>query len=138
VRHSDHALRRMVAKIPLMSRLDFDFIMDGFSELHRAKILILLKELEGENVDASDLSELQLNHTPLLVPDNLSPWLVARVNGNPAAGDVVVEQFSMTAYATATLRKCATELVPQPKTKSARPSLFSKLWRRATDDRLAG
>lgn len=135
--HSDHALRRMVARLPTMSKVDFDSIMQALSGGQRAKVIMLLEQLEGENVRPVDFGELHLVHAPLVVPDNLSSWLVARVNGNPAAGDEVAEQFSMTAHATAALRLCAAELVPQPQTKSSRPSLLEQLWQRFAGDRLA-
>jgi hypothetical protein len=96
-----------------------------------------LEELENGQSEVGASGDLKVNHMPLVVPENLSPWLVARVNGNPGAGDEVVEQFSMTAHATAALRLCAAELVPQPPAKSTRPSLFDKLWQRLVGDRLA-
>jgi hypothetical protein len=114
-----------------MSKGDFDAIMDTLSDDQRGKVIALLEELEeGGRSEVGSAGEPKLDHSPLLVPDKLSPWLVARVNGNPAAGDEVVEQFSMTTQATVALRLCAAELVPQPQTKSARPSLFERLWQR--------
>lgn len=124
---SDRALRRMVSRLPSMKKADFDAIMKTLSDEHRAKVIILLEELEGSQSKVDALDETTLRNPLITVPDNLSPWLVARVNGNPAAAAEMIEQFSMTAHAQASLRLCAAELVPQP-TKSARPSLFGQLW----------
>jgi len=118
--------------MPSMAKADFAAILETLSDEQRAKVLVLLEELEGGIPD-----ELQLNHSPLIVPDNLSPWLVARVNGSPAAGDEVVEQFSMTPHATAALRACAAELVPQPAVETRRPSLIDQLFSRFKGDRVA-
>ncbi|WP_296198648.1 hypothetical protein [Sphingorhabdus sp.] len=134
---SDQALRRMVARMPSMAKADFDAIMEDLSDQQSVKVLALLKELEGSHVEDIAANELQPHHTPLIVPDNLSSWLVARVNGNPAAGDEVVEQFSMTQHAISELRVCAAELVPQPETGTKRPSLLDQLFRRFIGHRVA-
>lgn len=137
VERSDQALRRMVARMPSMAKADFEAIVEDLSDQQRAKVLALLKELEGSHVGGVAANELQLDHSPLIVPDNLSSWLAARVNGNPAAGDEVVEQFSMTPHAISELRACAAELVPQPETGTKRPSLLDQLFRRLMGDRVA-
>ena len=137
VERSDQVLRRMVARMPSMAKADFDAIMEVLSDQQSVRVLALLRELEGGYVEGITANQLQQDHTPLIVPDNLSSWLVARVNGNPAAGDEVVEQFSMTQHAISELRVCAAELVPQPKTGTKRPSLLDQLFRRFIGHRVA-
>jgi hypothetical protein len=127
---SDRSLRQMVARMPSLSASDFDAVMDSLSAAQRSTVVDMLREFdEGERSATMLLSE-PLDYKPLVVPDDLSPWLAARVNGNPASGDEVVEQFSMTIHAVTALRECAAALVPQPEIRSGRPSLFDQLWQR--------
>jgi hypothetical protein len=109
-----------------MQPSDFDSIMAALSDSQRAKVVGLLQELDNNPANEA-LADNSTDYKPLVVPENLSAWLVARVNGNPAAGDEVVEQFAMTATATAALRDCAAELTPQPEQMFPRPSLLDRL-----------
>ena len=126
----------MVSRLPSMRKTDFDAIMESLSNDQRNRIIFLLNELEGSVVDI-DHSSLHDTYAPVTIPSSLSPWLIARINGNPAVGDEVVEQFCMTEHASNTLRSCAAELLPQPKVKSARPSLFSQVWQRIVSQKLS-
>jgi hypothetical protein len=103
--------------------------MDSLSGAQRTTVIAMLREFDEGDVVTTTLSGGVSNYQPVLIPENLSPWLAARVNGNPASGDEVVDQFTMTKQATNALRACAADLVPQPK-RSSRPSLFDHVWQR--------
>jgi hypothetical protein len=126
---SDHNLRQMVARLPSMTTADFDAVMDSLSGAQRTAVIAMLREFDEGDVVASMRSGGIPDYQPVLVPENLSPWLAARVNGNPESGDEVVDQFTITTQAAAALRACAAEMVPQPE-RFSRPSLFDHVWQR--------
>jgi hypothetical protein len=136
VAQSDRALRRMVGRLPTLSPGDFDAVLDALSLDQRNRVLELLKEFDDDtDITSRDVAAFDRFET-LVVPADLSPWLVARVNGNPRAGDEVTEIFSMTDHAAVTLRECAAEIEPQPARRFRTASLFSRLWATVSSERL--
>jgi hypothetical protein len=123
VADSERALRRMVVKLREMPPVHFDAVIDTLTPQQRARVVDLLQQLEGESVESQLRAEVRAPHEPLAVPPELSAWLVARINGNPTAGEEVSDVFEMTEHATRVLRECAAELAPRPK-RSHGPSLF--------------
>jgi hypothetical protein len=129
---ADRALRKAVLRLKMLPVQDFDAVIAGLGDGHRNRTLALLAELEGEDesAQAAQFAKVQVeaNFEPVLLPDDLSPWLKARVNGKGEDGEESADQFDITRHAHLALRRCAAELVPQPEKPVTRISLFDRLW----------
>jgi hypothetical protein len=126
VRPSDRSLRLMVARLGKMRADDMDAVLDQFDEAQKSRILSLLGELDGEdNVRTSD--EAPISFDEITIPDRISPWLAARINGRADSGEETTDQFTLTPHAQATLRRCAAAMVPNVVAKLRPPSLLDRM-----------
>jgi CHAD domain-containing protein len=124
------ALRQLVARLPTLDSSDFDFVLDSLEKRQRARVLEMLKALEGERYESLVLREVQAPFERLAIPHEVSPWLAARINGNPVAGEEVTESFSLTTKASTALRLCVKDLFQQENQTRLAPSLVDRLLNR--------
>jgi hypothetical protein len=124
---SDRALRRMIAQLPTMDATDFDYVIGSLEQEQRSRVLEMLKTLEGERYEAIALREVQAPFEPLPIPEDISPWLAARINGNPMAGEEVTDFFALTPKASSALREAVSELFKASHQASPAPSLLDRI-----------
>lgn len=127
-RSPDRELRRHILRLRSLAANDFDKIVDGLDDPQREAVLKLLDDLEGRTEAAASVVTVPMLD-PVTLPSDLSPWLVARVNGQSDSGEETADPFSITACAQKALRRCAAEMVPQKQEKAPSPSLIDRLWR---------
>jgi hypothetical protein len=127
VTQSDRALRKMVRKLLAMPQDDFDFVMESLDEQQKSNVLSVIEDIKTEDGRAAHLHAAEVPFAAFLMPAELSAWLATRLNGNPRAGDEVVDSFAMTPGAFAALRECANALPLQSTEIPPSPSLFSRL-----------
>jgi hypothetical protein len=126
-RQPDRSLRLMVARLGKMRADDMDAVLDQLDEVQKSRILSLLGEFEGdEGVKGND--ETPILFDEIVIPDRISPWLAARVNGRADSGDETTDQFTLTPHAQAALRRCAAAMVPEVISKPRAPSLLDRMW----------
>jgi hypothetical protein len=126
----DRELRRLVSQLPDLHREDFDFIMDSLSFEQREITLSLLAEFDGIGTNDPSPASVAEHLDKIAIPETISPWLAARINGNEASDAKSAEKFSITDQALATLRSCAVDLVEQPVEVIGKPSLITIAWRK--------
>jgi hypothetical protein len=126
-RSPDRELRRHILRLRSLAANDFDIIVDGLDDTQREAVLKLLDDLEGRSETAAPEATAPLLD-PVTLPPDLSPWLVARVNGQGDSGEETADPFTITAFAQQALRRCAAEMVPQKQEKAPSPSLLDRLW----------
>lgn len=127
---ADRPLRAMVARLKLLTPADFDAVMEDMDEDQRARVIRLLADLEGADeasVLAAEFSIVAFD--PVILPPDLSPWLIARINGKGDGGEETADQFDMTSFAHASLRNTAASLVPQPVKRPQSTSLLGRFWK---------
>jgi hypothetical protein len=123
---SERMLRRAVAKLQTLPPAYCDAVLDTLDQIQRSRVLTLLDGLQERS--APDVSAaVPSPFDDVILPPNLSPWLVARINGSGDDGNETADQFIMTVHARKALRRCAADLVPQPVRHSPTPSLASRL-----------
>lgn len=123
---ADKALRRAVVKLQALPVHDFEAVVDSLDDRQRGRILDLLDQLNGAQPDAP-LASGTTADAVLKLPDDLSSWLVARVNGREDCGEESADPFTIAPHAQAALRRCATKMVPQPLSKPSSPSLLDRV-----------
>lgn len=120
-------LRRNILKLASLPTEDSDAIIQCLDDEQRKTVLDMLADLEGKrNTDTQQVPASLLE--PVLLPTDLSPWLVARVNGQSDYGEETADRFTIAPHAQRVLRRCAAAMVPQPPAKKAPPSLLERLW----------
>lgn len=123
----DRSLRLLVARLGKMRGEDMEAILDQLDETQKSRILSLLGEFDGDqDVEANDNAPLPFDE--IVIPDHISPWLAARINGRADSGEETTDRFILTQHAQAALRRCAAEMVPQVSEKRRMPSLFDRMW----------
>jgi hypothetical protein len=123
----DRSLRLMVARLGKMRGDDMEAVLDQLDETQKSRILSLLGEFDGdEGVEANDNAPMPFDD--IVIPDRISPWLAARINGRADSGEETTDRFMLTPYAQAALRRCAAAMVPQVAAKPPAPSLFDRMW----------
>lgn len=127
-RSPDRELRRHILRLRSFVANDFDMIVDGLDDKQRETVLKLLDDLEGRTESAPPVDPAPFLD-PVTLPSDLSPWLVARVNGQGDSGEETADPFTISAYAQKALRRCAAQMVPQEHEKVLKLSLLDRLWR---------
>jgi hypothetical protein len=124
---ANRMLRRAVVRLQSLPRDDFDAVLDTLDQGQRSRVLALLDGLQGRSMPdvPTDASK---PFDAVVLPPDISPWLVARINGSGDAGDETADQFVMTEHAHKALRRCAASLLPQPVPVTPTPSLASRLF----------
>ncbi len=122
----DRMLRRAVVRLQTLPREDFDAVLETLDQAQRTRVLTLLSDLHGQPACETSLEASQ-SFEAVVLPPNLSGWLVARINGHGDGGDETADQFVMTEHAHKALRRCAADLLPQPARVLPKPSLASRL-----------
>jgi hypothetical protein len=123
---SERMLRRAVAQLQTLPSTDFDAVLDTLDQNQRARVLTLLKGLQGQ--PASDMhNDGPSPFEAVVLPSDISLWLVARINGSGEGGHETTDPFVMTEHAQMALRRCAAGLVLQPARGAYAPSLVSRL-----------
>jgi hypothetical protein len=109
---ADVRLRRTITRLQSVHPDDLDAILDQLDISQRSRVVRLLADAEGQPAVDEPVENLTaFDKVPR--PEDLSLWLVARVNGrSEAGGDETVDQFSMTRHAHIALRQCAAALAP--------------------------
>lgn len=123
----DQELRRHVLKLASFAPEDFDAIIQRLDDTQRKTVLAMLAELEGKPKSAGQQDPVSLAE-PVMLPAELSSWLVARVNGQSDYGEETADPFTISPHAQRALRRCAAAMVPQPPAKKATPSLLERVW----------
>jgi hypothetical protein len=121
---NDRALRKAVAKLHALPPDDFDAVLASLEGAERARVLALLSEFDGAQSQTSSESE---PFAEVVVPPDLSPWLVARVNGRGDPGDETADPFVITSHAQKVLRHCAAKMMPQLGRAKRRVSLLDRV-----------
>jgi hypothetical protein len=127
-RSPDRELRRHILKLRSFVASDFDMIVDGLDDKQRETVLKLLDDLDGRTEFAAPVVPAPLLD-PVTLPSDLSPWLVARVNGQSDSGEETADPFTISAYAQKALRRCAAQMVPQEPERALKLSLLDRIWR---------
>jgi hypothetical protein len=122
----DRLLRRAVVQLQGLPREDFDAVLETLDPPQRTRVLTLLGDLQGLTA-CDDFTEASQPFDAVVLPPDISGWLVARINGSGHGGDETADQFVMTDHAHKALRRCAADFVPQPGRVSPKPSLASRL-----------
>lgn len=125
---SDRELRRSLLKLRSLPPDDFEAVLDSFDESQRKRVLTLLAELDGA-VDEPSAAKTLAGYDQVLLPEDLSPWLAARIHGKKDSADDAADSVSITEHAQAALRRCAAALVPQPPKTPKTPSLVERVMR---------
>lgn len=123
----DRELRRHILKLRSFAAEDFDAIIDSLDDIQRGNVLDMLAEFDGV-AETGMSEEPKLPMEPVILPAELSPWLVARVNGQGDSGEETADPFTISPHAQKALRRCAAAMVPQPPPKKASPSLVERVW----------
>ena len=122
---ADRGLRRAVAQLQDMEAEDFDAVIGSLDAGQRKRVLSLLDQMRGALMEPVALPGVGAMDR-ICLPADLSPWLVARINGGqedtPGA-----ERFTMTEHAHQALRGCAASLLPQPYRKIGAESLLARI-----------
>jgi hypothetical protein len=124
---SDRTLKKMVRKLLTMEQTDFESIMESLNEEQHLSVLRVIEEIKTEESQAPHIYSEEIPFSAFLMPSELSPWLATRLNGNPHAGDEVVDNFSITVGSLNALRECANILPHKSLETLPSPSLFSRL-----------
>jgi hypothetical protein len=123
---NETALRRMVAQMPTMAESDFDSILAELNPSQRQRVVGMLADFQPSEVR----DEAEADFLPVLVPPDLSPWLVARVNGLADSGEETMDHFTITPHSARILRECAATMMPQPSGRVPSHSLLVRAWQR--------
>jgi hypothetical protein len=124
---SDRSLRLMVTRLGKMRGDDMEAVLNQLDEAQKSRILSLLGEFEGgEGAEANINAPVPFDD--IVIPDRISPWLAARINGRADSGEETVDQFIVTPHAQKALRRCAAAMAPQVVAKRRKPSLFDRMW----------
>jgi hypothetical protein len=122
----NRTLRKAVVRLHALPSEDFDAVVASLDGGERIRVLELLSEFDGEKSQVVDENE---TFEEVVVPPDLSHWLVARVNGHSDFGEETADQFVMTHHARTILRQCAAIMMPQPGRVKRSPSLFDRVKR---------
>ena len=126
---AERQLRAMIARLKNLASGDFDAVLDGLDDEQRGRVVALLAALEGADGLEHQTESLVTAFDPVVLPPDLSSWLVARINGRGDAGDETADQFEMTAFAHQALRHTAASFVPQPARRRHSTSLLGRFWK---------
>jgi hypothetical protein len=117
-------LRKAVVRLHALPSNDFDAVIASLEAPERAHILTLLSKFNGVHSEAPFAGE---PFAEVVVPPDLSPWLVARVNGQGDFGEETADPFVITSHAQMIVRQCAATMMPQPGASKRKLSLFDRL-----------
>ena len=126
---AERQLRAMIARLKNLASADFDAVLDGLDDEQRGRVVTLLAALEGADGLEHQTESLVTAFDPVVLPSDLSSWLVARINGRGDAGEETADQFEMTAFAHQALRHTAASFVPQPARRRHSTSLLGRFWK---------
>lgn len=126
----DRSLRLMVAKLRRLPDSDFRAIVDQLDDDQRMRVMTLVDDFDGRpELEVKPPANLAMTDN-VIIPDKISPWLAARINGRADSGEETDDQFMLTSHAQAALRRCAASLVPDAPVPPRAPSLASRIWKR--------
>jgi hypothetical protein len=124
----DYSLRRALVRLSKLPEADFDAILATLEDDQRSRALHLLANLDGKAQLESEI-EIVSDYQAVALPEGLSPWLIARINGYGEDGLESADQFVLTPHAQKTLHRLAVASAPQPERPKRNPSLFGRIWR---------
>jgi hypothetical protein len=131
VNQPDRSLRLTVARLAKYGDADVRAILDRLDESEKSRILALLAELDGDAAPGADQSA-EPAFDDVVIPERISPWLAARINGRVDSGEETADPFSLTQHAQSALRRCAAAMADVPVTLPKPASLLDRLWARRT------
>ena len=121
----DRRLRRAVARLQGLAPVDFDAVLGMLDSDQRNRVVSLLAGmLKFEVLDTAEPAAASPEDR-LVLPDDLAPWLAARVGEGGDGGGNGGQPFAMTRNARSALRRCAASLLPQPAPEPPLVSLAS-------------
>lgn len=108
----DRRLRLAIARLQRLDPADFDAVLGILNAEQRSRVVSLLAGMQKFEVMGAVEPTTASPDGMLVLPDDLAPWLAARIgeDGDGEGG----QPFSMTRHARAALRRCAASLLPQP------------------------
>lgn len=127
----DRPLRLMIARLGKLQPDDMDSILATLDDDQRSRAISLLAEFDG-NARIENDPEAMPPFDEVFIPDGVSPWLAARINGHADSGEETTDRFSLTPHAQSALRRCAVALAPAPTAGPKSPSLLDRVWSRLT------
>jgi hypothetical protein len=126
----DRSLRRMVAQLKRLPDPDFGDIIDRLDDRQKARVLALVSDFDGRTDAEAEPAPSSAMIANVVIPEQISPWLAARINGRADSGEETADPFTLTPAAQAALRRCAATMVPPRPDQRRSPSLVSRLWAR--------
>ena len=110
----DRRLRLAIARLQRLDPADFDAVLGILNAEQRSRVVSLLAGMQKFEVMSAVEPTTASPDGMLVLPDDLAPWLAARIDEGEDGDGGSGQPFSMTRHARAALRRCAASLLPQP------------------------